>query len=392
VLQLRNHRSLGHSLGLGLLLVAFLVGGNAWANCQPGQMQEANLAYQSAVQFLNNQQWDQAIARLKSIVKVCSEHVEATRGLGTAYMGKKDYNSAVAWFSKVPVLRGDKTEAGDYANIAKAYAKLKKYKEARAEFMKAQKLAPNDCGVLFNLGVMHYAAGYHGQSVEVLEHALEVCPQLRERILTQLSKSAAKAAEQQKKAGNNAKAQYYQDLMTKYGGAAGGSTTYDMVKQKMAAKQYSEAADLLDRMLLKNPNQPNAWLTLARARDANGERAASIKAYQKYLELKPNDAKATGDMLQVMVEAGQCSQAKNTAAGAIGRLVSQGAKALAPVNYSWGLALECLGEYGAAQGKFKQVVVSGNARYVESARTQVQRMADLQDLEEYKKKKARQGG
>ncbi len=379
-------------LGVCLILVGLLASGVAMAECQPGQMQEANLAYQSAAQFLQAQQWDQAIARLNSIVQVCPEHVEATRGLGTAYMGKGEFASAVTWFSKVVVLRGDDTEAGDFANTAKAYAKMKKYKEARAEYMKAEQLAPDDCGVLFNLGLMHYAAGFHPQSVDVLEHALEACPQYRDHILSQLSKSAAKAAEQQKKAGNVAKAQYYEDLMTQYGGAAGGSTTYDMVKQKMSAKDYTGAAALLEQMLAKNPDQPNAWLTLARVYDAMGSKAKSVEAYKNYLKAKPNDAKATGDMLQVMVEVGQCSQAKTEAQAAVTRLVSQGARALAPVNYSLGLALECLQEYAAAEAKFNQVAASGNDRYVTSARTQVQRMKDLQDLAEYERKKARQGG
>lgn len=392
MLQKIHSHLINRSAAVLVLLITLAAGGSALAECQPGQMQEANLAYQSAVQFLEAQQWDQAIARLTSIVGVCPEHVEATRGLGTAYMGKADFTMALSWFLKVPVLRDDETEAGDYANTAKAYAKLKKYKEARAEYMKAEQLAPDDCGVLFNLGVMHYAAGFHAQSVDVLEHALEACPQYRDNILSQLSKSAAQAAEQQKKAGNNAKAQYYQELMNQYGGAAGGSTTYDMVKQKMAENKYGEAAELLDQMLAKNPDQPNAWLTLARVRDANGQKPASVEAYGKYLAAKPNDATATGAMLQVMVEAGMCSQAREKAQEAASRLVSQGAKSLAPVNYSWGLALECLGEFEAAKAKFQQVTGSANPRYVESARTQVERMGDLQDVDTYNKKKARQGG
>ena len=44
------------------------------AECQPGQMQEANLAYQSAAEFLNAQQWDQAIARMQSIVDSVREN------------------------------------------------------------------------------------------------------------------------------------------------------------------------------------------------------------------------------------------------------------------------------------------------------------------------------
>jgi len=379
------------SFALIVLLGALLSSGSAHAVCQPGQMQEANLAYQSAAQFLSAQQWDQAISRLNSIVKVCPEHVDATRGLGTAYVGKADYMKAIGWFNKVVALRGNEVQAGDFANLGKSYAKLKKYKEARAEYMKAEKLEPNDCGVLFNLGVMHYASKYNAQSVEVLQHALDVCPQYRDPILKQLSKSATAAAKQQKANGNNDKAAYYTGLMNQYGGEAGGSTTYDMVKKKMAAEQYAEASMLLKQMLAKNPNQPNAWLTLARASDASGDKHGSITAYNKYFELKPNDAQNYGTMIQVMVEAGQCSAAASKAAAGSKKFASQGRSALAGIHYSWGLALECQEDYEGAKAQFQKAASSGNSKYSAHGATQVGRMEDFMKMTEAQRKKAAQG-
>ncbi len=360
------------------------------AVCQPGQMQEANLAYQSAAQFLTVKQWDQAIARLNSIVEVCPEHIEATRGLGTAFAGKGDYANALSWFSKVINLRGSQVEAGDFANLAKSYAKLKKYKEARAEYMKAEKLEPNDCGVLFNLGVMHYASKYYVMSVETLQRALEQCPQYRDAILKQLSKSATAAAKQQKQNGNNAKAQYFTDLINQYSGEAGGSTTYDLVKKKMADKKYSEATVLLKQMLAKDPNQPNAWLTLARASDSAGDMAGSINAYNKYFEIKPNDAKNYGAMVQVMVEAKQCSEAAAKAAAGVNRFASQGRDSLAGLYYSWGLALECQEDYEGAKVQFQKAANSGNRRYSGPAATQVGRMEDFMKMTSAQRRKAAQ--
>jgi len=378
-----------------LLVVVLLFGsllpvGSAQAVCQPGQMQEANLAYQSAVQFLSGQQWDQAISRLNSIVKVCPEHVDATRGLGIAYAGKGDHAKAIGWYNKVVNLRGDDVQAGDFANLGKSFAKLKKYKEARAEYMKAEKLEPDDCGVLFNLGVMHYASKYNAQSVETLQHALEVCPQYRDNILKQLSKSATAAAKQQKQNGNNEKAAYYTGLMNQYGGEAGGSTTYDMVKKKMAAKNYKEAIVLLKQMLAKKPNQPGATLTLARACDAAGDRAGSISAYNKYFELKPTDAKNYGTFLQVMVEAGQCSASFTKAAAATKKFASQGRSALAGIRYSWGLALECQEDYAGAKTQFQKAGASGNSKYSGPGKTQVGRMEDFLKMTDAQRKKAAQ--
>ena len=389
---IRNHH-MGRLLGLSMLLVGLLGGSLVQAACQPGQMQEASLAYATAATFLQSQQWDQAIAQLRSAVDICSEHVDATRGLGDAYMGKGDFANAVLWYNKVVAIPGYEPQAGDYGNTAKAFAKQKKYKEARVEYMKAQKLAPDDCGILFNLGVMHYATGFQAQSVEVLQHALDVCPQYRDNILKQLVKSAEKAASKQQKAGNSAKAEYFRGLVSQYGGAAGGSTTYDLVKKKMDAQQYGEAAQLLEKMLAQNSDQPNAWLTLARVRDALGNKPSSIQAYQEYLQRKPADAKATGAMLQVMVEAGQCSQARREAEAALAKMAGQGAKNLAPVRFSYGMALECLGEFDTAKAQFQQVITSGNTKYAGPARSYMQRQDDLKAKAEYdRKKKAQQGG
>ena len=363
---------------------------DAQAACQPGQMQEANLAYKSAEQFLAAKQWDQAIGRLNSIVKVCPEHVEATRGMGTAYVGKKDYANALSWFSKVVNLRGETVEAGDFANMAKAYAKLKKYKEARAEYMKAEKLEPNDCGVLFNLGVMHYASKHHAQSVETLQRALDTCPQYRDHILKQLSKSTEAAAKQQASNGNNAKAKYYNDLMNQYGADAGGAAAYDNVKKKMAAKKYTEATVLLKQMLAKNPKQPNAWLTLARASDGAGDKSGSISAYNKYFELKPDDAKNYGTMVQVMVEAGQCTAAAAKANSGVKRMAVQGSDALASIYYSWGLALECQEDFAGAKVQFQKAASSGNRTYSGPGATQVGRMDDLMKMNDAQRRKALQ--
>ncbi len=386
-----RHLKLIGVFALALVLFAVAGTGSALADCQPGQMQEANLAYQNAVQALQAQQWDQAISRLNSIVGICPEHVDATRGLGDAFAGKGDYPNAIKWYQKVVVLRGDNVQAGDFANLGKAYAKIKKYKEARAEYMKAEKLAPNDCGVLFNLGVMHYAAGANPQSVEVLEHALEVCPDIREPILKQLSVSATAAAKQQRNLGNSEKATYYDNLMTKYGSAAGGSTTYDLATKKFEAKEYAEAITLLNKLVKEEPEKSAAWLTLARANDLNGNKGGCISAYEKYLELKPRDPKTYAAYVRVLTEAGQNAKAATKASEGVSSMSGLGRKKLAGIYYFWGEALANVEDYSGAKAKFQEAASSGNSTFATPATTQVGRMDDFMKMTEAQRKKALQG-
>lgn len=376
-----------------LALAALLGGARAQAQCQPGQMQEANLAFQSAKEFLDAQSWDQALARLQSIVGVCPEHVEATRGIGTALMGKEQFALAVPAFQKVIMLRGEDVQAGDFNNLARAYAKQKLYKEARAEFMKAEQLAPDDCGLLFNLAAMHDAAGFSTQAVDVCQRLLDEdsCEKVRDKALVMIAKAAGRAGEQQKRAGNNERAQYYLELSQQYGGQAGGSTTNDLIKQKMKAGQYGEAATLLQSVLAKNPEQPNAWLNLARAMDQSGDKPGSIEAYGRYLALKPTDTTEWGAMLQVMVEAGRCGDAAAKASGAFDEHRAKGHEAVAPILFSWGLALECQKDFDTARAKFAQCAQSGSERYAASARVQVERMDGLKAVAEAERKKAAGG-
>ncbi len=388
----RNSSSIRHALGVAIVLIGIITASVAVAECQQGQMQEAERAYQSAKGFLVKKEWDPAIAEMQSALQICPEHIEATRGIGTAMMGKGQFAEAIPYFQRVIELRGENVEAGDHANLGKTYAKLKQFKEARAEYMKAEKIAPDDCGVLYNLGVLHNATKSFTQSVEILEHALETCPQISEHVLKQLTKSAKEAAAQQKAAGNNDRAAYYTDLVQKYGGQAGGSTTYALATQKMKQKDYQGAVTLLNQMLAQEPNDTKSLLTLARAQDQLKNRSASIAAYQKYLALNPNDENTTAAMLQVMVENEQCSLAKSEAASAARRFEAKGREALAPIMYSWGLALECTGEYDTARDKFQRCASSGHARYASYGARQVERMEGLKAREEAERKKAAQGG
>lgn len=390
MLQISNEARIG-MIALVSALIMGLGAGAAMAACQPGQIQEANLAYQSASQFLDAKQWDQAIARLESIVGVCPEHVPANRGIGAAFYGKGDYGKAIEWYGKVIEIRGTDSEAGDFANLAKAYAKVKQYKEARAEYMKAEQRAPDDCGVLFNLGVMHYAAGYNVESVETLEHALEVCPHLRDRLVKQLATSATAAAKQQKRAGNNERAAFYENLANQYGSAAGGSTVSAKIREKMVAKDYAGAAALAEQTLASNPEQPGIWLSMARCKDAMADRNGAVEAYKQYLALKPNDVRETATLIQVLAEAGRYDEAIATARAAEQKFAPQGRKVLGQIWYMHGMALELSENYEGALNKYTDTAGCGESEWAARGRDGQTRMENTVAYENAKKKKAQQG-
>jgi len=388
-------RPLGATAALALAVaVGLAVSGPAAAvaECSPGQMAEAQLQFQSAQQLLTTQQWDQAISQMKSIVDFCPDYFPAYRGLGVAYTNTGQLDLAAQAYQDVIDVRGNDVEATDFASLAKVLTMQKQYKEARAEYMKAEKLEPDNCAVLINLGILHNASGYHTQAVETLEHGLEVCPQYQQNILPQLSDAAQKAYEQQKRIGNNEKATLYLRKFEQYSGESGGSTAYDQIKEAMKSRDYEKTIRLCNQLLEKEPAHTGALLTLARAQDAVGNKSASVAAYQRYLAEKPEDLSETAAMIIVMSEAGQCAKARSTAADAAQRFASKGQKELGKIQFAWGKALFCAEEYAAARDHFAQAAASGDPAWTGAARDGIKACDEYIVYEQQKAKQAAQQG
>ena len=209
----------------------------ARAECSPGQMQEAQIQFQSAQQLLQTQQWRQAVPQLTSIVQFCEEYFPALRGLGLAHYQLGQYAKAADAYERVIEVRGNEADAGDHANLARALAKQKKYKEARAEYIKAKTRDAKNQAVLVNLGILHAASGFPEDAVDTFQDALTYYPELADRILPQLAKAAQSAAERQKKLGNTGRAREYEEIAREVGAACDENLNYQHAQGQRAARQ-----------------------------------------------------------------------------------------------------------------------------------------------------------
>ena len=370
------------------MAAVLVVAGGAFAECSEGQMVEAQLQFQGAQTLLQAQQWNQAIPQLQSIVDFCPEYFPALRGLGMAYEKNKKWDEAVAAYSQVIEVLGLDAEASDYGNLAKIYTRQKKYKEARAEYLKAQARDARNCAVLVNLGILHNASGYPTMAVDTLEDALAFCPDLSDKILPRLADACTKAAAQQKKIGNSAKADIYTQKASGYGGSAGGGTAYKQVRALMQAQDYAGAIDMCDQVLARDPEHANAWLTKARAADASGQQQLSINAYTEYLKLRPDNAEETSAMIIVMAEAGQCDMAIAKARTAVQKFGGLGSKALGKIQFAYGKALFCAKDYSGARVRFSQAAASGDSKWAGAAREGVSACDEYINYEAAQNKKA----
>lgn len=378
---------------LALLAVVSLGVPAAQAQCTPGQMEEARLQFAGAQRLLETQQWHEAIPQLQSIVDFCPEFFPALRGLGRAYQQTEQLELAAQAYSRVIEVRDDEADAYDYANLAQVLTRQRQYREARAEYLKARARDPHNCTVLVNLGILHNAANYPLQAVEALEDALVHCPELTDRILPRLADAAQKAADQQRQIGNQERAAFFAAKASEYGGSAGGVAAYRQIQQAMARGDFAGTIDRCRQLLEREPEHAGAWLTRARAADALGRKDASIEAYQKYLELRPDDVDETASKIIVMVEAERCADATAAARQAIQRFSGIGPLALGKINFAYGKALFCAEDYAAARAQFQRAAQSGDPTWASAAREGVAACdQQLQYDAAQRQRASRQGG
>ncbi len=378
---------------LAAALVALLAPAGAMAQCSEGQMAEAQLQFQGAQQLLQTQQWNEAIGQLKSIVQFCPEFFPALRGLGRAYQATGQLDEAAQAYEQVIAIRGDEAETADFANLAKVLTQQKKYAEARAEYLKAKTRDAHNCAVLVNLGILHNVSGYPVQAVETLEDALAFCPDLQAQIMPRLADAATAAAAQQKQIGNTEKATLYAQKAREYGGSAGGATAYQQVQSRMQDRDYAGAIELCEQIVAEQPSHANAWLTMARAADAMGNKDRSIEAYEKYLELRPKNMDETAAMIIVMAEDERCAAAIAAAEAATERFAGTGSKALGKIHFAHGKALFCAEDYAGAREHFQVASRSGDPQWASAAREGIAACEQYLDYQSAQRERAaRQGG
>lgn len=384
-------------LGLYLLMSTVAVLGtaisvrSATAECTPGQMQEADLAYSSAYQFITARAWDQAVPRLVSTLEMCPEHVNSLRALARAYREVGRWEDAKATYEQLLEVAPEATQAGDYAGLGVVLTKLQDYTQARAQYVKASALAPEDCSILFNLGVLHMAVQDYRRAVEALERTLLLCESVKDRVIPKLADACEKAAAKEDKIGNADKAKMYRDKRAQYAGQTSSSEGYDLVKQFMRERKFAEAVPLLQGMLKSAPDRVAYLLSLARCQDALGRKSEAISAYERYLTVEPDDEKSTAVLIRTYSEAGNCQQGIALARTAKARFEPKGRAYLAAIYYSWGMALECSKNYADAREMFRQCLNCNHSEWNEPARQQIQRQQDLIEFEEAKRRQAEQG-
>jgi len=370
------------------LLIAVSTG-PVLAGCPEGQQKEADFAFSQAGDFIKAQSWTQAIPQLQSALSICPEHANSLKYLGKAYFATEDFAQARTTFERLIEVRGKEAQSGDYMDLGKTYAKLKEYRLARQAYVNASRLAPEDCSILFNLAVMHNAVKDFPRSVEAFELVLDGCPNLREKVLPELTKACRAAAERERGFGNVKEADLYAVKASEYGSQAGGSTGYQLIVEKMRAGDYTGAADLCDAFLKSNPEssrRDNVLLNLARCRTRLNQTDAAVAAYRQYLELKPSDSKSASEYSELLSKAGRTDEALTVAEQFLAHVEDESQRVY--LVYAQGKALEGAGRYMEAKEKFRWVAANATGEYKFWSQEEMQRQDQLEEIRQRQRQNA----
>lgn len=372
-----------------LAAAAVLLTAAAALSCPPEQEKQADHAYAVATGFLQARNWQEAIPSLQSALAICPEHVNSLRWLGKSYMATKQYDKALEQFDLLVAAQGSKTSANDYMDQGKAHAKLKQYKEARISYIKASRIDGENCNILFNLGVMHYATKNYADAVDVFEQVADGCPELESKVMEQLAKACDKAAVRAEQKGDATSAKLYKDKFADYSRNAGGSIGYKLIVQKMRAKDWTGAVQECETFLAANPEstkKSNVLLNLARSQVQLGRVSAAAEAYEQYMEIRPSDGKVADEYIEMLAKNEMCERALAVASDAMARVTELEDRVY--VHYGWGKALECAGRYSEAKEKFQFCVANGEGDIRDWARTEVGRQEQLEQRRQMQRQNA----
>lgn len=122
--------------------------------------------------------YDIVLTEFRRAIALYPSYAEPHMGIGDAYTFKKDFPSAVRWYSDI-VARNPRFGAG-FIYLGRAFVSLEEYASAIDAFQKALAIDPNDAGANYLLGTTYTARGDSAHAKQYLEQAYRLDPRLRQ--------------------------------------------------------------------------------------------------------------------------------------------------------------------------------------------------------------------
>jgi tetratricopeptide (TPR) repeat protein len=330
----------------------------------------AEIAYQSAQQFMSAGNYSEAIAELEKAVSIKPSYLEAWSDLGRAYSDRKDYEKGIAAYQKALDLSPGNEPL--IASIGYNYLNLEDWDNAENYYnmlLEEDSLSYNGN---VNLAFIAQRRGETRDAIMYYERALKSNPG-DARTMGTLAGLYEELGNKEKK---------YEDLNMAIE-AAPDNQQYrkQLAKAYFNEKEYEKAVPLYEELATSFPDNPDFHKRLGFALSQTDRKSEAPAELEKAIELSGGDAFTYALLAKIYNENEMYPKAVE--ASKAGLNLNDGEVAF--LNYQWGEALSKLEDYEGAIIKFEKVAAMNDPLWSNPARKQVDRQQKLIKIREAKK-------
>jgi tetratricopeptide (TPR) repeat protein len=266
---------------VALVAATTLAAAPAQAQCSPSELNTAQQSYSTAYQFVQANQWAEAIPSLEKAVEACPEHWESVELIAQAKMRTNSFTEAGDWYAKLIEGKYDGVLARVENRILAPYGfvllKNRDWREAEKVYETVLTHDPANKDAHERLVYAYSNSDDLRNAIEHLEalYAMETGPKQQE-----IANRIGKAFET---LGESVSAKQWYEL-----GGGGSTGMFKIALDHFNQQEWQEAADAFRKFLDKRPESAAAWKNLGQSLQQLGKLQEAVDAYRKALELQPD--------------------------------------------------------------------------------------------------------
>jgi tetratricopeptide (TPR) repeat protein/serine/threonine protein kinase len=228
----------------------------------------------------NLRQYDNALADFSKAIKLKPDYAGAWNNRGNAYDALGQYDSALADYSKAIELKPD--DAVTWTNRAVVYRSLRRYDKALADYSKAIELKPDYANAWNNRGALSWELGRYDQAVADCSKAIALKPNYAE---PWYNRGIA-----------HRKLRQYDQAIADYSKAIERKPDYARAWNSRGIvfcddlKQYAKAVADFSKAIELKPDDAQAWDNRGNAYRGLRQYDKAVADYSKAIEVKPDYA------------------------------------------------------------------------------------------------------
>ena len=330
----------------------------------------AEIAYQTAQQFMSAGNYTEAIANLEKAVSIKPTYLEAWSDLGRAYTDRKDFEKGIAAYQKALELSPENEAL--IASIGYNYLNLEDFDNAEIHYLRLVEGDTLNYSGNVNLAfIAQKREDFHG-AITYYERALKANPGDATTMGT-LASLYGKLGNKEKK---------YEYLhMAMEAAPANHEFKKQLAKAYFYEKEYENAIPVYESLVMEFPDNPDYHQRLGFALSQTDRKSEAPAELEKAIELNGGNAFTYAILAKIYNENKKYTKAAS--ASQSGLALKDGEAAF--LNYQWGEALSKMNDYEGAIVKFQKVAAMGDDLWSGPAVKQVDRQQKLIKIREAKK-------